>query len=243
MIVIWVAYRGAGGLLTALNIVYDVEETRGLLRRAVLSLAISGGGIALMFVALATLALTLLGGGAGPDISWLRWPGMFVLLAAGLWLLFRYAPNRDRAHGRPLAWGTVTASALCMAASAGVSLYRGKPRQFGRLYGPFGRHRDAAALALRRVARDAHRGGGRRDPHRPDRAGTPSRHHPAEAGRLNGAPGTGQAASANRPFITRPSRSALTRTAAPSWIVPSSNCPASGFCRLRWMTRFSGRAP
>jgi hypothetical protein len=52
-----------------------------------------------------------------------------------------------------------------------------------------------------------------------------------------------QAASASRPLIARPSAPAVTRTASPSFTVPSRIRPASGFCRLRWITRFSGRAP
>ena len=51
------------------------------------------------------------------------------------------------------------------------------------------------------------------------------------------------AASAKCPPITRPASDAVTGTLSPSFTVPSRMSPASGFCRLRWMTRFNGRAP
>lgn len=53
----------------------------------------------------------------------------------------------------------------------------------------------------------------------------------------------GQAASATRPLMIKPSCPAATRTISPSWMAPSRINPASGFCSCRWMTRFSGRAP
>ena len=52
-----------------------------------------------------------------------------------------------------------------------------------------------------------------------------------------------QAASATRSFSSKPSRLAETCTVSPSRIAPSSSSPANGFCKLRWMTRFNGRAP
>jgi hypothetical protein len=51
------------------------------------------------------------------------------------------------------------------------------------------------------------------------------------------------AASANCPLISRPSLLAVTCTVSPSFTDPSRISDASGFCRLRWITRFSGRAP
>ena len=51
-----------------------------------------------------------------------------------------------------------------------------------------------------------------------------------------------RSARARRPRSARRSRRS-TSTVSPSWIRPSSSSVASGFCRLRWITRFSGRAP
>jgi hypothetical protein len=51
------------------------------------------------------------------------------------------------------------------------------------------------------------------------------------------------AASASAPLIINPRGPADTCTVSPSFTPPSRISPASGFCRLRWITRFSGRAP
>ena len=141
--VLWVAFRAAGGLLTALNIVYDQEETRSRTRRAAVALAVGTAGIAMLFVVIGLLALApLLASWLQMETAlrllWLRWPVMITIFAAGLALLFRYAPNRTPSHLLPLCWGTAAATLLCLAASAGISLYVGHLANFGRLYGSLG---------------------------------------------------------------------------------------------------------
>ena len=51
------------------------------------------------------------------------------------------------------------------------------------------------------------------------------------------------AASANCPLIVSPFEPADTWTVSPSLTAPSRISEANGFCRPRWITRFSGRAP
>ena len=143
LLVVWVAYRAAGGLLTALNIVYDQEETRSRTRRAVVALAVGTAGIALLFVVIGLLALApLLASWLQMETAlrllWLRWPVMIAIFASGLALLFRYAPNRTPSHLLPLCCGTAVATLLCLAASAGISLYVTHLANFGRLYGSLG---------------------------------------------------------------------------------------------------------
>ncbi len=143
LLVVWVAYRAAGGLLTALNIVYDQEETRSQTRRAVVALAVGTAGIALLFVVIGLLALAPLIASwlqmeTALRLLWLRWPVMIAIFAASLALLFRYAPNRTPSHLLPRCWGTAVATLLCLAASAGISLYVAHLANFGRLYGLLG---------------------------------------------------------------------------------------------------------
>jgi membrane protein len=141
--VLWIAFRAAGGLLTALNIVYDQEETRSRTRRAAVALAVGTAGIAMLFVVIGLLALApLLASWLQMETAlrllWLRWPVMIAIFAASLALLFRYAPNRTPSHLLPLCWGTAVATLLCLAASAGISLYVAHLANFGRLYGSLG---------------------------------------------------------------------------------------------------------
>ena len=142
-IVVWTSYRAASGLLTALNIVYDVTEKRGRLRRAAVALAVGACGIALLFAALAMTALPLLlAHRFQPQLvaglRWLRWPALAVVFALSLSLLFRYAPSRDRPRWRWVGRGALAAALLWIAASAGVSFYVAHVASFGRLYGSLG---------------------------------------------------------------------------------------------------------
>lgn len=149
LLVIWTAFRAASGLLTSLNIVYDLEERRSRVRRIAVALVIGVGGIAVLFVAVALLALTPLAaawlhGDTGQLLMWLRWPVLVTIFAAMLALLFRYAPNRSESRAAPLCWGVLAATVLCLLASAGISLYVGHVANFGRLYGALG----SIAIAL-----------------------------------------------------------------------------------------------
>lgn len=142
-LVVWTSYRAAGGLLTALNIVYDVAETRGRLHRSVVALMVGLCGIALLFAALALSAVPPLLAPNLPQtvawaLLWMRWPAMGLVFALGLLVLFRYAPARDAAPWRPVAWGAVCAAVLWIATSVGVSLYVDHVGSFGRLYGSLG---------------------------------------------------------------------------------------------------------
>lgn len=143
LLVVWTAFRAAGGLLTALNVVYDVDEKRGRLRRSLVALAVGSGGIALLFVAIALLALAPLAAGwlHGETtlwLLWLRWPTLVLLFATALALLFRFAADRGSSLALPLCWGVVAGTLLCLLASAGISLYVGSLANFGRLYGSLG---------------------------------------------------------------------------------------------------------
>ncbi len=143
LLVVWTAYRAAGGLLVALNIIYDVAEARGRVRRAVVALAIGLGGISFLFVALVVMAVSpllvsWLPSSALPPVLWLRWPVMAAAFAVGLYLLFRYAPNRPPDVAIPACWGALVAALLWILASAGVSLYVAHIASFGKLYGSLG---------------------------------------------------------------------------------------------------------
>ena len=115
LLVVWTAFRAAGALLTAINVVYDVEETRGRLSRSIVALIVGMAGILALFVAAALLtaaplAAAWLRGGIALPWLWLRWPVLVVLFAAMLALLFRFGPNRVKSPGAPLWWGVLSAT-------------------------------------------------------------------------------------------------------------------------------------
>jgi membrane protein len=149
LLVVWTAFRAAGGLLIALNVVYDLEESRSRVHCACVSLAIGVSGIAVLFLTVALLALARLAAAwmeadTARLLLWLRWPVLIAMFAAMLALLFRYAPDRKDSHMAPLCWGVLASTVLCLLASSGISLYVGHVASYGRLYGTLG----SIAIAL-----------------------------------------------------------------------------------------------
>ncbi|RZI98413.1 MAG: YihY/virulence factor BrkB family protein, partial [Rubrivivax sp.] len=141
--VVWTATRASRGLLGALNIVYDVPESRSLPCRFGVALGIALGGIALLFVAVALLALAPLAAAwlrteLTIGLLWLRWPALLALFATALALLFHYGPNRSHRPALPLLCGTAAGTVLCMAASCGIALYVANISRFGQTYGSQG---------------------------------------------------------------------------------------------------------
>lgn len=141
-IVVLVSWRAARSLLTALNIVYDVEERRGRLHRLAVALLIGVCGIVFLFIALAVLALPPSLAGTVPWLGvwvwWVRWPILALGFGVGVALLFRYAPHRQAPGWSCVLWGAAAATGLWIVASMLVSLYIGLVGNFGRLYGSIG---------------------------------------------------------------------------------------------------------
>src|SRR5206468_9391546 len=109
------ARNAAGSIVTALNIAYEEEETRGFLRVTLLSLAITAAAVVLAVLALlaitALAALEKLFPHAPGIVLALGKVGAFAVLllgaAAAAGTLYRYAPNRTRAK-----WEWITPGSL-----------------------------------------------------------------------------------------------------------------------------------
>ncbi|HJS84796.1 MAG TPA: YihY/virulence factor BrkB family protein [Acetobacteraceae bacterium] len=139
-LVVVTAYQAAGGLITALNIVYDEVEQRGRLRRTGVALLVGLGGIALLFVGLAVIAAPLLVARGSTrvlvsELLWVRWIILSALLTGALLLVLTYAPSRQRPAWRRAACGAVAATVLWVAATYGVSFYAQRIGTLGRFYG------------------------------------------------------------------------------------------------------------
>ena len=119
------------------------RSLRGLPCRFGVALGIALGGIALLFVAVALLALAPLAAAwlrteLTIGLLWLRWPALLALFATALALLFHYGPNRSHRPALPLLCGTAAGTVLCMAASCGIALYVANISRFGQTYGSLG---------------------------------------------------------------------------------------------------------
>jgi membrane protein len=128
-------------LLDALTVAYREEETRGMLHRSLLALAfVLAGALGLGAVITASaLVSRILAGAPG----WLRipvlavvWVGLAAAVALALAVLYRFAPDRrGRARWRWISGGATAATAVWLAASAGLFLYVQNLGTYERTYG------------------------------------------------------------------------------------------------------------
>jgi len=147
---LWSANAGVKAVLDALNIAYGVKERRGFIRLNLVSLAFTIGGIAMLLLAIAgvvamPIALSYLPVGRLNEsaLTWLRWPGLLVLLLLGLALLYRFGPDLDNARFRWISPGAAFATLAWLLGSALLSWYLRSFADYDATYGSLG-----AAMAL-----------------------------------------------------------------------------------------------
>jgi membrane protein len=145
---IWGASSGVRSLMNALNVAYDVEETRPLWKRYLLSLVYT---IAFAILLLAAAALMLLG---PRGMEWLadqaglssivvtlwtllRWPVLVLLLMFVAAVVYWVLPNVDQPF-RLITPGAVLAVVIWVIASLGFSLYVSNFANYSATYGSLG---------------------------------------------------------------------------------------------------------
>lgn len=145
VIALYSARLAASSMMESLNLVYKLEETRGFLKTNAIALAFTAVAIvvALLAIALVIVAPIIfsvigLSGIAGTFIGYLRWPFLFVLVALGLAITYRYGPDREHANWRWVTWGSISATILWLIASLGFSWYVAAFNSYDRVYGSIG---------------------------------------------------------------------------------------------------------
>ena len=145
-IALYGASKGAGAIMTALNIVFEVGETRSFVKRTLMALAMTGGAVLVLFLAiLAISALNFLehlvpelGGVAQVVLKAL----FFVVAAAAVVLLlaviYRYGPNRPEAEWKWITPGSGAATLVWLAATFGFGLYVANFGNYNATYGSLG---------------------------------------------------------------------------------------------------------
>jgi membrane protein len=139
---LWSAAGGVGNLVTALNIAYDEEETRGFVKRKLLALALTAGGIlfavlclTLVAAAPAVLDEVVPSGPARWGAEALRWAFLLVAMTGVLAVLYRVAPDRENARFSWVSVGAVVATLAWLVASAGFSVYVSLAGSYAKTYG------------------------------------------------------------------------------------------------------------
>ena len=142
----WGATKASGAIVTALNVAYEEEETRGFVKRTLINLAMVLGAV--LVVGLAAVAITLF---AHLDRFLPDAPGIVLLLgrliswvllaaigAAAVAALYRYAPNRDAAKWRWLTPGSAFAAIGWGVLTAAFGIYVANFGNYNATYGSLG---------------------------------------------------------------------------------------------------------
>jgi len=144
-IALWSANAGMKAVFDALNIIYDEEEKRGLVRLNLVTLLFTMGAIAGALCAAAAivvfpLVLAAFGWTSfdAPWLAFLRWPALFVLILLGLAVLYRFAPSRRLAKWRWISVGSLFAASAWLLVSALFSWYLGNFANYNATYGALG---------------------------------------------------------------------------------------------------------
>jgi membrane protein len=142
---LWSANAGVKAIIDALNIVYGVKERRSFIRLNLVSLAFTVGAVVVLLLALFAIVvlpvmlsyLPLYGYSAAVS-TWLRWPGLLLLLMFGLAVLYRFGPNRVDARWQFVRVGTMFAVVAWLSGSALLSWYLGSFADYDATYGSLG---------------------------------------------------------------------------------------------------------
>lgn len=122
------ATTAANYLVDALTLAYHETETRSLLRRSAMALALVLAGALLLGAVMAGAGAALRSvEGASPSVQALAhalvWLVLGVVMVLVLAVLYRIAPDRTPARWCWVSWGATGATALWLATSYGLSVY------------------------------------------------------------------------------------------------------------------------
>ncbi|MGA9582127.1 MAG: YihY/virulence factor BrkB family protein [Allosphingosinicella sp.] len=145
-IALYGASKGSASVIVALNIAYEVEESRGFVRRTLMALLMTAGLVVVLLLgALAISALAFIeqllpfsSPIVHTALQILLWTVAAAVVGLGLALVYRYAPNRPDA---PWAWvtpGSAAATLLWLAGSFGFGLYVSNFGNYNATYGSLG---------------------------------------------------------------------------------------------------------
>ena len=141
----WGASRAVDALMTAMNVAYEEEESRGFIHRNLVALAITLGGLcffALSITAIAALPAAVawlnLGATLTAALASLQWAVLCVAAILALAAVYRFAPCRASARFRWLTPGAVVATLLWLLSSLLFSFYVANFASYNETFGSIG---------------------------------------------------------------------------------------------------------
>jgi membrane protein len=142
---IYSARAAASSMMGALNAVYATEDTRGFIKTNAIAILFTVLAIFVLLLAIAVLvAVPILFNFVGLNyfaweiIRYVRWPALGAVMILALAAVYRYGPDRERAHWKWLTWGSATATLLWLIASLGFSWYVSAFNSYDKVYGSIG---------------------------------------------------------------------------------------------------------
>jgi membrane protein len=140
LVALWSASGGTGYLITAVNLAYDEDETRGFIRRKLLALGLTLGAIVFVLLAIGLFAV----GAAITDgvptvirvlLEIARLLVALLLITIALAVVYRVAPARDAPRLRWVSVGAAVATIIWLIASIGFSIYVSTFGSYAKTYG------------------------------------------------------------------------------------------------------------
>lgn len=146
VIALYGATKGAGAIVTALNVAYEEKEDRGFIKRNLLQLGIVVGGVVIALAAMASTALTalidhLIPNAPGIVLTLIRFASYLVLAtlaAAAAATLYRFGPSRSQARWSWLTPGSLGATLIWIAMTVGFGFYVANFGSYDATYGSLG---------------------------------------------------------------------------------------------------------
>jgi membrane protein len=145
LLALWSASSAVRTLMEALNVAYNEEERRGMIRFYATAFILTFGAVLAIIVALG-LVVALPATLKAIGLSWLveiavslvRWPVLAVLAIVGITVVYRYGPSRAQPRWRWMSWGAAVAVVIWLIGSAAFSLYVTRFGNYNETYGAAG---------------------------------------------------------------------------------------------------------
>ncbi len=137
---LWSASSGFGHLIEGLNIAYDEDESRGFVRKKLLSLGLTVGFLVLVAAVAGVITVAAgLATGVAKIISLIvGWALVAVLFGLFLAVLYRYGPNRDEPKWSWVSPGSIFAVVAWTAMTVGFGIYVSRFGSYNETYGSLG---------------------------------------------------------------------------------------------------------
>ena len=143
---LWGALRGATGIISALNVAYDVEDARPFGKRMLVALGITAGlvlafllsSVGISAINFLSAILPDMGGAIETALRAGYWVVSAIAVSTVVGLIYHFAPNRPDAEWRWVSAGSLIATAVWVLASLAFGYYVGNFGNYNAVYGALG---------------------------------------------------------------------------------------------------------